>query len=300
MSIIELLIGLAITSIMIAGLILLLQQAMRINQVSKNITSFDMRFAVVQSLLEQDLSGIFQAVLASKEGTVFYAQRSESNTDFLSFITDNSVRAFLNMQLGNPVSRVARVVYKLIPDVGHAQSYKMVRQEILDLNLPLNLDAKETYEDAYALIDGIASCSMTFDYMNRKNDDVDKQSATNASDVGQKKSESIIKTVFEWDNTKEKKLPIVPYCIKIKLELWSDDYRQKKPMEMYFELPEADAIKLVYIVHPAPPAQIKNIQEQRNNTGVRPPQSPREFFGNPRQNSMIGRLHSKVADQRKG
>jgi prepilin-type N-terminal cleavage/methylation domain-containing protein len=264
-SLIEMLVVLAISSVLLTGLMMMLEQMMRAQQSTDNSTSLRMRVATLEHRLQEDLSGIFVPVFGQKaapkspaatqkgaptatpnqspaaepqqkEIVVFYAAQSEQALSVLSFITNNSALAQLAESLGKLQSRMARVTYSLVPDRRHAQSYRLVRQEIADITIPFDPTHTQLPKDAYEVINGIASFSATFDFI--VDDDKKTASETTAAAVPKKGSAKKVKTVTSWDKEKEGDLPMLPRFIKVKLQLWSLNYKSKYTTYFYFEIPE--------------------------------------------------------------
>lgn len=198
-SLIEVLIALSIASIIGIALFSSLDQMTRISNKVDTIIEDDDRMALLHNQLKKDLSGAFVPTQAVEQPIdkdkknkkplekVFYSSNSEKNTlNTLTFITTNPLTSY-----GSSKPRIARVVYKMVPqkENGQQPSYTLLRQQGPDLEY-------DTYKQdnkknrSYAVAEQIKN--LTIEYTTTKKS-VQKNDSKNPPEL---------ETVKEWDSDK--------------------------------------------------------------------------------------------------
>lgn len=255
-SLIELMISLVIAGMLSAALMTLIVQISGIQERLTIMTSIYGRIAVVQNQMERDIMGAFipaqvdllQTSTEKKEqqkplDKIFYATSKEGGRfELLTCITSSPLEIFFGVKNAQLKPRVARVVYRLVPDTQRKNSFVLMRQEgFSDLYFDkYNQDATGQLR-SYALIDGIQH--MTVDY-------ITIEQTTPKGD--EKPKRTYVKKPGSWDSapkeesakeSQEKKMGLKKEPIKLpnqaifKLVLWNPSYTATK--EFTYTIPIA-------------------------------------------------------------
>jgi hypothetical protein len=299
-SIVELLLVITLTSIIMTGLLVVLQQSFKLRNTIDSTVSFRTRIAVIQEQFTRDFLGltvpVFSVEMASaaenekketeqkespeaapaqekegqkeksKEKIVFYASsRDNNNLDMVSFITLNSLSARLDQAVGTPATYIARVIYRLLPDERRPNSFTLFREERADLNK--QFDKVQQGSRMYEVASGIAQLSLVYVFV------IEEEVKAGAAGAKEKeKQQKKIENMHIWQPTKDKKLPLFPHYIKMDLSLWSRDFKKQEKVTLYFELP-LDSDKKLFEKQAA-----KSEQQPKQQTV--PPKAPQQPANN--------------------
>ena len=191
-TLIEIMIGMVIAGILSAGLLTTITQVADVQQTIAGITSIYGRLAIFQQQIERDLMGAFVPmqydVLPTQTGQkasehkplekIFYAESKGKGgrLDYLTFITTNPLETYFGIKDVKLKPRIARVVYRLIPDPNNKLWYLLQRQEgTSDLSFgKYGKDAQGDFR-AFTMIDGIRDISVQFISIEQKEDKESKK-----------------------------------------------------------------------------------------------------------------------------
>jgi type II secretory pathway pseudopilin PulG len=239
----EIMIALAISTLL-GGLLMqsLYQLTNTLTRVDQ-ISALDMRVIVFKNLLEKELSGAFVPKLVPLEKEAqktelvnknsekkeekktvtpekaFYSQNSNGQLGLLTFITSNPLTVY-NMAKAHS----ARIVYTVVPDKGMPGAFALMRKEIPD-------SMQKEYESSkgFVVIAGIKS--LTVEFLASPEPDNNKEQKTQEKEINNKKK--VFKKFDTWDQQqseqKEQTLPALPQFISMQLVL----YNQNKTESAY-------------------------------------------------------------------
>lgn len=174
----QLMITLVVSSILATALLFAIMQMSQSKIVLNTLTGTYGRIAIAQNQMERDIMSAFipaqvDLLQTTTEKTaqekplekIFYAESNEQGgrMKLLTFITSSPLEIFYGIKNINPKPRVARVVYRLLPDERHANSFVLTRQEgTADLQFDAYKQDATGANRPFAVIDGIQDCSLTF------------------------------------------------------------------------------------------------------------------------------------------
>ncbi len=191
-TLIEIMIGMVIAGILSAGLFNTITQVGSVQQTISGLTSIYGRLAIFQQQIERDLMGAFVPmqydVLPTQTGQkqseqkplekIFYAESKGKGgrLDYLTFITTNPLEIYFGVKDVKLKPRVARVVYRLVPDPKNKLWFLLQRQEgASDLSFEkYGKDAQGDFR-AFTMIDGIRDISVQFISIEQKEDKESKK-----------------------------------------------------------------------------------------------------------------------------
>jgi len=235
---IELVVTFMISSLLALSLYNILFQMQKSAQYVDQVVDVDQRLSIIHERLQLDFNGLFFPILAlpAKPGSkkmvdqktgaadlpeqtsldhniakvLYSANQADGLLQECSFITSNPLQSY-----GEVVPRVARVIYILNSEYGRTDSFKLQRQQALDL------DYQAAKSDAlrYTLANGIRRFTLTYFYQTQKSDKdskVEQQSELNVD------SDSYQASKDGKSETKEVWLQQPPTYIKVDLSLWHD------------------------------------------------------------------------------
>ena len=174
----EVLISTVIAGILATALLTSIMQISDVQTSVNSMTSINGRFAIFQQQLERDLMGAFVPtqydLLQTKTGkqekiqpvkNIFVGESKGDGGrfDMLTFITSSPLEIFFGIKDVKLKPRVARVVYRLIPDSREKRSYVLWRQEGTS-NLHFDTYKLDAHGEmrSFAMIDGIQELSVRF------------------------------------------------------------------------------------------------------------------------------------------
>ena len=256
-TLIELVIGLFISSIMLVSLYTIFYITGRVIKSSEDIVSHDIHIAILGHQLEHDIDGIFapssttitttqpspqtaneQKPTDQKESTpkeikdIFIsANDKDGMLRTLSFITVNPLQTY---HKEGPASRMVRVVYKLAPNEDKT-SLILTRQESTNLDLKAFEIKGAQGIRAYELNDRIKSIEVEFKYPEQKEEKKETKEET------QEQQKVAYVTVKEWTSEqqpKEKKpVPQIPQFIIFTITLWDIHHINEQTHIMSYAIP---------------------------------------------------------------
>lgn len=256
-TLIELMIGLMLSSII--GL-LLYNSFFYINRSSlivQNYLDHDTRFNVIQNQLEKDLSGAFvpirgmiQQPLEKKEEPkpgqqqppppekkepvkllekVFYSMNKGESLSVLTFITSNPVRVYEKAKNSSINPRMVRIVYRLMPDKQEKDSFILSRQEGQSLEFSDYEPNVAKQIPSYELASDIKSMSIEFL--------VPKESQKETKEI---KEQQTFDTLKQWQiDQKEalsKKRPLIPQFVTITIILWDLQHEREYSKTFHYTI----------------------------------------------------------------
>ncbi len=258
-TLIELIIGLLISSIILLALYSSFYVTGKVIKASDDIINIDVHIALVAHQLENDFSGIFVPLQLSSTTTttiaaapnakqpakapeqekespqkeikdIFISSNKDTSLQLLSFITNNPLQMY---HKEGPTSRMVRVVYKLVPNEDKT-SFALTRQEATNLDLKdFEIKGKQGIR-AYELTQNIKSLQVEYRYPEPSKPEGKKETKeSNPQDAKPEQQPITFKMVKEWGKenlpAKEKEtIPKIPQCINIILELWDLHHRQSQ------------------------------------------------------------------------
>lgn len=237
---IEIMIASVIAGLLATGLLSTIMQVNQLQQTINTITSIDGRLAILQQQLERDIMGAFvptqvdliQTQTGKKEESrkpldqIFegISKGKGERLDYLTFITSNPLEIFFGIKKIALKPRVARVVYRLIPDARRKNSYLLTRQEGTT-KLALNYYKPEAEGEfrAYPMIDGIQDVSVQFVTVEEHKEKDSKKVKYVYKKSSTWRSQQKDKDKKETDQ-KRKKPPRLPNFVEFHISLWDSLY----------------------------------------------------------------------------
>ncbi len=227
-TLIELIIAIALSTIVSLILYNLLSQSSKTAQNIETLTDLDRKNYVLYRQLYTDLSCAFlptqlyelemtttgtqQAKVApeqEKKFTIeqpFFAQDSKDNIGEISFITTNALQNYPDI-----TPNVVRVVYRLLPDKESPPYFKLFRQQSNDLSTKVLKDNDGSQFRMYEIADGIR-------FFKAKYFDLKKDRDAN-------KETLIEKSAWNSDEMEKEKKNLIPEYVELEYEILND---QKK------------------------------------------------------------------------
>jgi type II secretory pathway component PulJ len=222
------------------------------------------KLAVALGVLERDIAGAFSPAqpphdkkASSEQPTkkmpkqithIFYGTKQENGQlQQLTFITDNPLQVYWSSSAGGAVPRIARIVYRLVPDQSKKKfvkkgvtSYALLRQEAPTVYYDaFSQDAQDKIR-SYELIDGIQS--MTIKYGVHVPKEKKEPSTKNPEMVYQVSSEWN-KERTQGDEKKESSDRKVPDDVEIILAVWDTRHERSTSVTLTVALvPETEEV----------------------------------------------------------
>lgn len=168
-TLIELIIGIAVSSIISIILFNSFSQTYKTVNTIDNLIFMDRRISVLQNQLEKDITGIFMPEQLNHEKVerYFYSTNNQGQIKEFTFITTNALQVY---QSTSP--RIVRVTYQLRENKQNKGSYSLFRKESTNIIYGAEKDAVE-----YELTDFIKNLSIEFSYTEKPKDKDNKQRA---------------------------------------------------------------------------------------------------------------------------
>lgn len=253
--ILEVLISTVIAAVLSTGLMTTIMQITDVQTVVDSVTSIYGRATIFQSQLEKDLMGAFVPaqydLIQTKTGAqkdkvkpvdkIFWGESKGKGgrLDYFTFITTNPLEIFFGVKDVKLKPRVARVVYRLMPDSRQKNSYVLWRQEgYSDLHFDRFKQDAQGEMRSYPMIDGIQELSVKFILIE------EKETGKGEKKEGEKRKVSYIyKRLPSWKDVekkqeKEKKkegsgpemrpYPKLPQQVEFTLSLWDASYKKHR------------------------------------------------------------------------
>lgn len=252
-TLIEIMIGMVIAGILSAGLFTTIIQISTVQQTISSITSTYGRVAIFQQQMERDLMGAFVPMQYDLLPTqtdqkqeqkkplekIFYGESKGNGgrLDYLTFITSNPLEIYFGIKDVKLKPRVARVVYRLIPDPRKKIAYLLQRQEgTTDLSFEKYKEDAQGDFRAFTMVDGIQDISVRFVSIEEKEDKESKKiSYTHKRQPNwNSKPDAPKKEIESKSNQQPKKRPWpkLPQQVELTLSLWDVNYEKYKTFTM--------------------------------------------------------------------
>ncbi len=266
-SILELVIGLMISTMLITISFSIYNQIVRSTQFVQRVTTTDTHAIILKDRLQKDILGIMplwftkkdyeesakaktstqpkeseqeeqpeskenkQETSKNKENSFFYSSNHDNNRlDCFSFITTNPLRMYGSSEHKPCV----RVVYQLQKDIKKESQFRLFRKEIDDLEF--NLEAIHNSGALYEIASNIKTFSIEFGFI----DPIKTSNQTEKKETDPLQDKSIEFTwINEWDAKKESaiKKPILPKFIKIKIVFTEEKGTHEQEYNFCFLVP---------------------------------------------------------------
>lgn len=267
-SILELVIGLMISTMLITISFSIYNQIVRSTQFVQRVTTTDIHAIILKDRLQNDILGIMplwftkkdyeesakaktstqpkeseheeqpeskenkQETSKNKENNFFYSSNHTTHNTFdcFSFITTNP----LHMYGSSEHKPCVRVVYRLQNDTTHESQFRLFRKEIDDLEF--NLEAIHNSGALYEIASNIKTFSIEFGFI----DPIKTSNQTEKKEAAPLQDKSIEFTwINEWDAKKEStiKKPILPKFIKIKIVFTEEKSTHEQEYNFCFLVP---------------------------------------------------------------
>ncbi len=264
-TLLEVLIATALASILSVSLLVMWRNMNQMrNRMDRYVTLYQ-RATLIYSQLDRDISGAFlpveadmsQARIADMVSTASAPSQSAGTSSGqkpvqrpamqgpaklekpffgdhtlseLTFVTNNIMQRYWSAKLaslGAPQPRVARIIYKLVPDTKHVDSFILMRTESSQIYLD---SVEKSGARAYQIAHGIKAVRMQYGVFVEMADD--NKTVQNQKRSLQQPQKSGVhferKVVTEWKKIEDQKppWPLVPEWVTMELELWDDAYLQ--------------------------------------------------------------------------
>jgi type II secretory pathway component PulJ len=242
MTIIELMLGLFLSSLIASTLFLVFSQLNRVAVVGETIMDIDTRIGIIGNQWEKDLMGAFiplqysmtqtstaQILQEAPSHDVFHFVRNKNTQEMvISWISNNPLRVYEKSGMSSkPLS--VRIVYRLTPDKNDSRNLMLTRQEGSDLSLKAYaLNANPSIKP-YVLAQGIKECSLSCKVF-KLEEKKDKQGA--------------YETLHEWreQDIRKRKYPLLPNLVTLTCVLWTNEYESEKTVSFDVVIPAASSL----------------------------------------------------------
>lgn len=259
-SLIELSIGLFLSSLIGTALYNAFFVTNRVVSISDNFITTDVRAALIENQFEKDFAGVIipdeteivqtttskkasedkenQAASQEKKEEqpkkkptekIFYAENDKDDRlQLLTFITNNPIKVYEKATNTSSKSRVVRVVYRLVADEENQQSFTLMRQESHELDFKA-YDPKATKSiRGFELASGIKS--IQFEYMYPVKKEAKQEFSNSAQGQTQEKQKPEFKKIKNWNvESKDEKQdqPKIPEFIQCTCEFWDNKHSEE-------------------------------------------------------------------------
>lgn len=174
---------------------------------------------------------------------ILYGTFKENNSHILSCITNNPMPIYWSERAGKAKPRLARIVYTLVADPEHKESFILKRQEGTELDFDAYKDTENNNViRAYEIAHGIKSFKITYVYLEKKEE---QQGSKENSEKKESPTKPDYKIKYEWSTHTEKensqsrntKVPFLPSHMIISLTMFNNTYKQEYDFEFVINLP---------------------------------------------------------------
>ena len=291
-TLIELIIAFTISTMIAAGLFMSFSQVQKSTKIIEKMLSIDAPIFTFSNQFEKDISGAFEPKFwfpkeeekkeqpqktaeenknkkpelslkkeeYQKIEKVFFSSNQNKNLKELTFITANPLQSYDNYK-----PRIARVLYKLVPDENNKDAYKLTRKESLNLDYA-KINDKNIPE--YDLISNIKSFSVTYIYPEQPKEEKKNQEAKKSEEKkSQEPKEVKMLTAEAWEykeKDKEKEgegIPIIPQFILVKITIWDLYQEEETSFEIRYQIFAFEEIK------EEKPKPVPKVEEPRSPEG---------------------------------
>jgi len=155
---------------------------------------------------------------------VFLATAGDGdNLELLTFITNNPTKIFWGEKSGRAKPRIARVVYRLVPEKDKRDSFRILRQEADDLDFKAYEEREEKVRP-YEVAGGIKECKLTYVWIEREEPKEKKPVQAGQPAKVSETGKTIVHREQSWDadktSEKDSKRPRIPQQVQIELTAW--------------------------------------------------------------------------------
>lgn len=253
-SIIELVIGIMISSVLITISLTIYNQINKSCNKIQNITSQDLSMMILQKRMSDDLLGLCPLWFtqedikqstqpkniapntdSTKNNNYFYAQTTDEQLDFMTFVSTNTLQAY-----PEPEHYIARIVYVLKKDLQKENFFTLQRKEETQISQEFNIE-KIKEGKFYTIVENIKKCKLEYGFIEKPED----QKEQNVS------KEWKFKWVQQWSEQQNKekkdqkeKAPNLPDIIRITITLQEFTYQAETIHTFYCMLPQSKNISL--------------------------------------------------------
>lgn len=280
---IEVIISVLIASFLSVGLLTTIVQISRVQQTVTTITNINGRLAILQNQMERDVMGAFVPTQVDMIQTstvrqatqkpiekVFYgtSKATGGRLDTLTFITSNPLEVFYGVKNVQLKPRIARVVYRLVPDERHKNSYILLRQEgTTDLTFE-KYKADSTGElRPFAMIDDIQNLTITYITIEQAAD-TKKKTYKKSSSWQSEKKETPTSSPENAQLPRLKKEPVrLPNYIEVAISLWNSSFDDARTFSLIIPI----AYKTTEFEEPPPAPEKKSSAASPQTTPPAPP-----------------------------
>ncbi len=281
-TLIELTIGLFLSAIIGSALYSSFFVTNRVVDSADNFITFDTRSVLIENQLEKDLAGAFvpdeselvkkvtkkdgkksenQQEEQPKEKTktveekpmkpiekIFYSTNgADGRLDVLTFITNNPVKIYERAKNVKAKPRIARIVYRLVPQDGESTAFTLLRQESSELDFTAYDLKNPKAVRGYELATGIKTIKVEYTYPVQKQPEAQekekKSVAQSKQPEGQKEKppKPEYKIVATWDvetkkDEQQREQPKIPQFITVVCELWDTKQEREQTFTFNYEL----------------------------------------------------------------
>jgi len=207
---------------------------------------------------------------------IFYSSIKDNNVAMISCITNNPTTVYWSERAGKAKPRVMRIVYTLVPDPAHKESFLLKRQEGSELDLDAYKNSEKPIARAYEIAEGIKQFKITYLYLEKKEEaqpqqekgiPQGKQKEAPTKEQPQKKEPAPkpdYKAKADWlsdaeekKDQKSQKDPLFPSHMVVSLLMFNSTYKTESPFEFVVTLDANEAQQLKQ-------AQMRYKQEAQN------------------------------------
>ncbi|OGB84071.1 hypothetical protein A3F66_06140 [candidate division TM6 bacterium RIFCSPHIGHO2_12_FULL_32_22] len=301
-TLIELIIAFTISTMIAAGLFLSFSQVQKSTKIIEKMLSIDAPIFTFSNQFEKDISGAFEpkfwfpkeeekqeqkespkkveeennkkpAPPAKKEEyqkieKVFFSANQNKNLKELTFITANPLQSYDNYK-----PRIARVLYKLVPDENNKDAFKLTRKESLNLDYA-KINDKNIPE--YDLISNIKSFSITYIYPEQPKEEKKNPEKKPEEKKTEEPKEVKMLTAEAWEykeKDKEKEgegLPIIPQFILVRITIWDLYQEEETSFEIRYQILAFEEKKEEEKPKPAPKPAPKAEEAEKDKSNTKP------------------------------
>ncbi len=238
---VEIIISVLIASFLSIGLLTTIVQINRVQQTINTITNVNGRIAILQNQMERDIMGAFVPAQIDTIQTstlkqdqqkplekIFYGTNKGNGgrLDVLTFITSNPLEVFHGVKNIKLKPRVARVVYRLVPDERRKNSYILQRQEGTSDLVFEKYKTDSTGElRPFAMIDDIQDLTIKYVVIEQSSAEDTKQTKRTYKKSSAWQSEQKKAPTAAQEQKSQQKEPIrLPNYLEVTVSLWNSTF----------------------------------------------------------------------------
>jgi len=196
----------------------------------------------------------------------------------LTFVTNNIMQRYWSIKLAQTTQaqpRMARVLYKLVPEARKKDSFVLMRQESPEIYFDI---MQEKGAQAYALATGIKA--IRIEYVVYVKIPPEKKDANSPVQQQNKESAFEKKVVKEWFKVADNKppWPLIPQWVLVEVDFWDTAHEHTQTFAYEFQImPRFDKKEQAVAQRPLLPDMLQN--KPGTNAPPSGPQSGRPKFG---------------------